>query len=176
MGPSRRSGRWRRARLPESGGRPERSPSERAVQIALRYLGRRERTVAEVRARLARAELESPAVEAAITELCEDGYLDDARYARVFVEDKRMLEGWGKERIERGLAQRGISLDLIHTALRGSDDETTERERALALLRRRFPQPRSEARERGRALGVLVRKGYDSETAYDVVRQWSTGG
>jgi regulatory protein len=131
--------------------------------------------VAEVRARLDRAELEPPAVEAAITELCEGGYLDDARYARVFVEDKRALEGWGRERIERGLAQHGISRELIEATLRDEDDLATEHERALELLQRRFPQPRREARERERALGVLVRKGYDSDTAYDVVREWSAG-
>ena len=36
-----------------------------------------------------------------IAELLEFGYLDDARYARVFTQDKRTLEAWGNERIAR---------------------------------------------------------------------------
>ncbi len=40
---------------------------------------------------------------------CEQGYLDDARFARMFVADKRELEQWGRERIRRGLLARGSS-------------------------------------------------------------------
>jgi regulatory protein len=132
--------------------------------------------VAEVRARLERAELPADEVEAAIGELTELGYLDDARYARVFAEDKRNLEDWGSDRIEQVLRHRGIDRGLIASALAGAEAEAEgEYERAFTLLRRRFPQPSEEPRERERALGVLIRKGYDSELAYDAVRAWSSG-
>ena len=42
-------------------------------------------------------------------------------------------------------------------------------ERALELLRRRFPAPAGDRRERDRALGVLVRKGYDVDLALDAI-------
>ena len=38
------------------------------------------------------------------------------------------------------------------------------------MLRRRFAQPPAHDRERDRALGLLVRKGYELELAYDAVR------
>ena len=47
--------------------------------------------------------------------------------------------------------------------------EESELDRALALLRRRFPSPPRDRRERDRALGVLIRKGYDSELALDAL-------
>lgn len=167
MGPSRRWRRWRN-RLPD------------ALQLALRFLNRRERTVAEVRARLERAELPAEEVEPVLCELVELGYLDDARYARVFAEDKRNLEGWGRERIEQVLRDRGVDRALIGAALAAVEAEAEangegEYERAASLLRRRFPRPSQEPRERERALGVLIRKGYDSELAYDAVRAWSAG-
>ena len=40
----------------------------------------------------------------------------------------------------------------------------------MALLRRRFPSPPHDDRERNRALGVLVRKGYESDLAHEAVR------
>ena len=43
------------------------------------------------------------------------------------------------------------------------DGADAELERALALLRRRFPSPPRERRDRDRALAVLLRKGYDTE-------------
>lgn len=127
-----------------------------------------------MRARLERATLDPEAIAAAISELTELGYLDDARYARVFAEDKRNLEEWGSERIERALRERGIDRGLAAAALTASAAES-EQDRALALARRRFPVSSGDPRERERVLGMLIRKGYDSELAYDVVRAWAAG-
>ena len=104
----------------------------------------------------------------AVGELLENGYLDDARYARLFAEDKRALEQWGAERIRRELVRRGIDRELIASALAAGETES-ELDRALALLRQRFPAPCSDRRERDRALGMMMRKGYDSEVALDAL-------
>jgi SOS response regulatory protein OraA/RecX len=42
-------------------------------------------------------------------------------------------------------------------------------ERALEILRRRFPSPPRERRDRDRALAVLLRKGYEPELALDAL-------
>ena len=89
----------------------------RGLGIAYAYLNRRERTVTEVRARLERAEIQAQEIDEVIAELLEFGYLDDARYARVFTQDKRVLEAWGSERIARALRERGVDRDLIEAAL-----------------------------------------------------------
>jgi regulatory protein len=133
--------------------------------------------VAEVRARLQREELPQTAADTAIAQLTASALLDDARYARLFVEDKRSLAGWGRERIERSLSERGIATEVIAAAITAGDRAQGaglgERERALDVLRRRFPRSSSDPRELDRALRVLVRKGYGSEVAYDAVRLWS---
>ena len=51
----------------------------------------------------ARKRVEPAAIDEALGELREQGYLDDARYAQRFAEDRRALDGWGAERIERRL-------------------------------------------------------------------------
>jgi regulatory protein len=143
----------------------------RALELAYRHLGRRERTVQEVRRHLERREVDPVSSRLAIAELCELGVLDDRRYARAFAEDKRELEGWGSERIRRALLERGIERELVEVALACAPHES-ERERALTLLRRRFPAGLQDARARARALGLLVRRGYESELAYETVRAW----
>jgi regulatory protein len=185
----------------ETGGEPEAdggSDDGKALALAYRFLNRRERTVAEVRARLEKAEIREQQIDAAVSELIELGYLDDARYARVFTQDKRTLEAWGSERIARALRERGVERDLIELALaesasaqptraRAADgggfaevgDERPgsaldgELARAVALLQQRFPAGPVEPRDRERAFGVLARKGYESETAADAVREWA---
>jgi regulatory protein len=158
---------------------------ERALAVAYRYLNQRERTETEVRARLERADGVEPSdAEQAIAILLEQGYLDDARFARLFTQDKRELDQWGSDRIRRVLQARGVPSELVEDALtahageieseRGSGGESgsggeREIDRALAVLRRRFPSPIGDRRERERAFGVLLRKGYDSDLALDAI-------
>jgi regulatory protein len=143
---------------------------ERALALAYRYLNRRERTAAEMRAHLTAKGVAEPELEASLTTLLDQGYLDDARFARLLAEDKRELEGWGAGRIRRTLAGRGIDRELIDEAL-GAAPPADELDRALALLRRRFPVPPAGRAARERALAVLLRKGYDSELALDALAQ-----
>ena len=147
---------------------------EQALGIAYRYLNRRERTQAEVRSQLARAGVEPQDVERAIATLAGQGYLDDARFVRLFVQDKRELEEWGKDRIRQTLLARGVDPDLVEEALT-EPDGGSEIERAVALLRRRFSSPAGDRRERDRALGVLLRKGYDAELALDAITVHTRG-
>ena len=107
---------------------------DRALDLAFRYLGPRDRTVAETRRYLEGKRVDPAAITAAVAELAEQGYLDDARYAQRFAEDRRRLDAWGSDRIARRLRELGVD------------------------------------RERNRALGVLVRKGYESDLAHEAVR------
>jgi regulatory protein len=142
---------------------------QRALELAYRFLARRDRTIAEVRRRLDAEGIGADLIDAAVDELESQGYLDDARYARRYAEDRRTLDAWGADRIERRLLAAGIDPELVAAAVgaRGAEDEL---EAAIAVLRRRFPQPPANDRDRERALGVLVRRGYELELAYDAVR------
>jgi regulatory protein len=144
---------------------------DKALAIAYRYLNKRERTEAEMRARLERAGGVEPAdVEQAVAILLEQGYLDDARFARLFAQDKRELDQWGSDRIRKTLRGRGVPSELVEEAIAAQAGESeSEIERAVALLRRRFASPVGDRRERERALGMLLRKGYDSDLALDAI-------
>lgn len=154
---------------------------QRAIDLACAFINRRERTVSEVLAQLERRGIAPGHREVAVQTLCEEGLLDDRRFARLFVCDKRALEQWGSERIRRGLLARGIGRELADAALAqepdtGPDGEPeSDLDRALALLRRRFPTPLEDRRERERALGVLLRKGYESELALDALAAHARG-
>jgi regulatory protein len=156
---------------------------QRARELSYAFLNRRDRTVSEVSLHLERKGVGPELVEHAVRELCEQGLLDDARYARLFVSDKRELEQWGSERIRRGLISRGIERGLAEAALSSSGEageagarEPSELERALELLRRRYPSPPEDRRELERALGVLLRKGYESDLALDALSAYARDG
>ena len=143
---------------------------QHAREVAWRSLNRRDRTAAELRRTLADKRVEPEVIDDVLAELEEGGYVDDARYAATFAEDRRRLDAWGSDRIERRLLALGVDREHIDAAL-GEQEPADELEAAVALLARRFPVPPETPRERDRALGVLVRKGYDSELAYDALRR-----
>ena len=122
---------------------------------------------------LAAREVDEVEIDEVVALLAEAGAIDDAGFARRYAEDKRALAGWGPDRIARSLEGRGIAHKHIETALAG-DDEAGQLERAIALLRGRGTACVSD-RERERALGLLVRRGYPLELAYEAVRAVERG-
>jgi regulatory protein len=144
---------------------------ERALAIAYRYLNARERAQAEMRGHLLTKRIDPRDVERAIQALTDQGLLDDRRFARLFVQDKRELAEWGADRIRQALLARGVDRDVVADALAEHEHSTDggEIDRALAVLRRRFPSPAGDRRERERALGVLLRKGYDTDLALEAI-------
>ena len=143
-----------------------------ARDVAWRALNRRDRSVEEMRTTLAAKRVEPAAIDQVVAELAVYGHLDDARYAQRFTEDRRRLDAWGAERIARRLRMLGVAAEHIERAS-AEEGEEDEMERAVALLRRRFPQPPADDRERARALGLLVRRGYESEAAYEAIRRYA---
>jgi regulatory protein len=167
------------AATPGSGTATAEERLQKALSLAFAYLNRRERTVGEVEAYLERKGISPETAAAALDALRNDGYVDNARYALMYVHDKRELDGWGSERIRRELSARGIDRNLIENALAEHEAERgggqTELDRALALLRRRFPTPPRDRRDRDRALGMLIRKGFDGELALDALTAHARG-
>jgi regulatory protein len=141
--------------------------SQQALELAYRYLNQRERTEVEVRRYLERHGADRSSISEVIHTLTGQGYLNDARFARMFKEDRRTLDQWGSDRIRRSLIKRGIEPELVDEVL--ADDRGAELDQALRLLRRRFPSPPENRGQRERALGVLVRKGYEAELAIDAI-------
>jgi regulatory protein len=143
--------------------------SDEPLSLALEALGRKERTVAEMGSWLRARGVGGEQVEDVIDRLVSTGVLDDARYARRYAEDKRQLKRWGSERIRAALLDRGVAREDVEEAL-GETAGEGELELAVELLRDRGAGL-EDAIERQRALGALIRRGYDSEVAYEAIRR-----
>jgi regulatory protein len=108
------------------------------------------------------------AIEHAVEQLTAAGFLDDTRFAERYAEDKRGLQQWGTERIQRDLLRRGIPSQLVEEVIAARDREH-ELEAAVDLLGERVAPP-ADDRERDKAWRLLIRKGYEPDLAYDAVR------
>jgi regulatory protein len=143
--------------------------SDEPLSLALKALEQKERTVAEMGSWLRARGVGADEIDAVVDRLVSSGVLDDTRYARRYAEDKRVLKRWGSERIRVALLDRGISPGDVDEALGDAGGEE-EIELAVELLRDRGATLEA-ALERQRALGMLARRGYDSEVAYEAIRR-----
>ena len=106
-----------------------------AVETALRALRFRDRSTAELDARLEQRGVGEAARAQALETLERIGYVDDERFARSRAE--RLAErGSGDALIRDDLERRGIPAELVDAALAGIE---SERERAARIVERRGP-------------------------------------
>ena len=105
------------------------------VETALRALRFRDRTTAELDARLEQRGIGEAEREQALETLERIGYVDDERFARSRAE-QLAGRGSGDALIRHDLERRGVAPEIIAGALAGLEPE---RERAARIIERRGP-------------------------------------
>jgi regulatory protein len=140
--------------------------ASRATEAALVFLSYRPRSEKEVRDRLRRGGFEQDAIEHAIARLHEWRYLDDADFARRWVENRSTHRPRGRRLLQQELRHKGIAGDTARDAI--DDADLDEIGAAEALARRRLPAYAGDepAAIRRRLGAYLARRGY----GYDVIR------
>jgi len=106
-----------------------------------------------------------------VADMVGRGYVDDAAFARSFVET-RAPRGYGAARLAADLRARGVAAALVTAAL-GALEPESQLARARAVARRRLPALRRTRPERVAArLGDhLLRRGFPSGLVARVVRE-----
>jgi regulatory protein len=108
-------------------------PETDAVETALQALRHRDRTVAELDARLEERGVGAEARREALDRLERLGYVDDGRVAAARAE-QLALRGVGDALIRHDLEGRGVEGEVIESALAALDPE---RDRALRIVAER---------------------------------------
>lgn len=124
----------------------------------VRLLLRRPCTEREASKRLAERGASEDEAQNLLAELREMQLLDDAAYARLFIEGH---EGWGFDRIACELARKGVSQEEVRSALEHYEEEPSAQE----LVERWM----SAGLERKRIVGRLRRRGFTSRTIRSVL-------
>jgi regulatory protein len=146
-----------------------------ALAAAMRLLSYRPRSEAELRQRLSRRGAPADLADEAISRLRELGLVDDAAFARTWVEGRSRLSPRSRRLLRRELQAKGIEGEAAREALVPLDDEDA----ALRAAERRagamrgLPYP-----EFRRRLGdFLRRRGFDPATVRRTAeRLWQDAG
>jgi regulatory protein len=126
----------------------------------------REHSVAELRRKLAPHAENEAQVDGLIEELRRLGYLSDARFAQALA--NRRGERYGRRRVAWELDEHQVPQAERTAVLAGLAE--TERDRALAVWRKRFGTLPTSLAERARQHRFLAGRGFDGETITWVLR------
>ena len=141
------------------------------MRLALRYLGYRSRSEAEVRRYLTHRGCAAGIVEPTIEKLRSLNYLNDQSFARIWALGRAQAQSYGPKRIEQELRSKGIGQSLIRHAVRETFDEVDEIEQAKRLLHRHFKdKDLKDPKMKRRAVAFLLRRGYGSKVVFNLLR------
>ncbi|WP_457634216.1 regulatory protein RecX [Oceanithermus desulfurans] len=139
---------------------------ERAMQYALRSLGRRMQSRAELERKLL-ARTTPEVAQAVLERLLEWGYLDDRAFAEAFVRSRR--ERWGELRLRAELARRGVDEGIVREVLAAGGEGGGEVARALALLEKSAWRHKGE---HGRMVRFLQARGFALGAAVEAAQRY----
>jgi regulatory protein len=147
---------------------------DKAYLAGLRFLEARPRSIAEVRTRLGRKDFSPEAIDAAIARLAELDLLDDAAFARYWVENRQASAPRGANALRDELRRKGIGSDVTAEVL--SNDALTGNEAASAWrLARGALRKYAGSHDRNaftRRMGsYLQRRGYTFEVIRPIIDQ-----
>ena len=101
----------------------------------------------------------------------EVGLIDDAAFARLWVESRQASRGLAKRALADELRRKGVDAELVREAV-DEVDPADEEAAARSLVRKKLPSMRrvDRATATRRLVGMLARKGYSAGLAFAVVR------
>ena len=143
---------------------------------AVKALGRRMRTQVELKRLMAAKAEPGPrgeaVVQAVLTRLREQKYLNDESYAETYARLRQENQKFGARRVRQDLRQKGVSAALVEKTLDERYGSTNEESLARQHLERKRIKKPTNDKETARVMRRLVAAGFSTGTIYKVLRQW----
>lgn len=138
---------------------------DKGYDRALNLISHRPRSEGELRDYLRRKDYTPEAADQIIQKLSERGYVNDADFARRWVENRRLLKSTSKRRLAQELRQKKIDSDIIDDVI--AADEINERNVLRELVERKRKQ--SKYQDNLKLMQYLARQGYNYDDIKSVI-------
>ena len=122
------------------------SDDDKAYGLALAYVARRLRSEWELRDYCKRKGYEDELTNSILAKLADYGFVDDAMFAKRWVESRRMLKATSVKKLRLELRQKRIADDIISEVL--AEDETDERQVLRDLVEKKRRQTKYQDKQK----------------------------
>lgn len=143
---------------------PAKTAAKEALAKARAYCARQERCQKEVRDKLYAWGEHKTQVEAIVSQLIGEGFLNEARFAEHFAVSKFRQKGWGRRKIEAALKLKRVSAPCIRLGLKAIDDGeyTAQLQQVVARRAARLKEPDAYIK-RQKLMRYFLGRGYPTE-------------
>lgn len=139
---------------------------EVAYQRALRFLSYKARSSYEIQQKLSKIGFSEEIIESVIQRLLSKGYLNDSKFASLWVENRSTFRPRSHRVLSWELRQKKISEDIINEVLEEAEAEIDLAETAARKYMRRLENQDYETFQK-KLSGFLARRGF----SYNIVKQ-----
>ncbi len=136
---------------------------DKALMRAYDMLSRRQRSVKELQDYLKKKDYDQSLIDKLINQLLEAGYLDDAKFAQAWVDDRRRMQHRSDRELRYELMKKGIDKDIITSVM--TQTEESEEAALRELIDKKRRQTRYQDREK--LMALLARRGF----RYDQIKR-----
>lgn len=146
---------------------------ERAMNMALRLLALRARSVKEIRTKLADRGVDGPVLEKVIEKLLDLNYLDDVEFAGQWARHLAFNLLYGNRRIEASLREKGIPEEIIGKAIAENREELAEKVALRRILDKKIKGLNArnlDRKQRARLARMLAGRGFSTSLIYEALR------
>lgn len=142
-----------------------------AARLKIRsYCAYRERSQHEVRQKLYAYGLHSEDVELLLSEVIEEDFVNEERFARALVRGKFYIKKWGRVKIIGALNLHKISTYLRQKALEEIDEDDYQRTlQKLLKVKSRQIKGSNAFQRKGKLAQYALSKGYENELIWEVL-------
>ncbi|HOZ13534.1 MAG TPA: regulatory protein RecX [Tenuifilaceae bacterium] len=143
---------------------------QKALSRLQNLCARSEKCSGDLKQKMILWKMETTDISWVISRLTSDKFVDDARYAAMFVRDKSRISKWGRVKIATALRAKGISADVINEVLT-QIDPSTDKAQLLELIARKAKQTKSKSVYdlKNKLIRFGVSHGFDMGLVIDVV-------
>ncbi|MEN8226071.1 MAG: regulatory protein RecX [Bacteroidota bacterium] len=146
------------------------SHSDNILEKAKRYCAYQERAVSEVMKKLHEWKVKADNAGSIIEALREENFLDDERFATVFVSGKFSIKKWGRVKIRSELKLKKIPEEIIQKAL-GTINEEEYINALIAIIKKKkssLADPENPGQRR-KIINHALSKGYERHLIFKLL-------
>ena len=149
------------------------SDIERAKSRAINYISGKLKTKYEVRLKLKENGFAEDVIDGVLDILEKEEYLNDKVYCEIFIEDKKKLNGYGKNKIKSLLIQKGISKNIFEDFLNEFEYDE-EFDNALKMGIKKLELLSNEEdnfKKKQKIINYLTYRGFGFDVINDVLKE-----
>ncbi|MFT4451286.1 regulatory protein RecX [Parvimonas sp. G1425] len=149
------------------------SDIERAKSRAINYISGKLKTKYEVRLKLKENGFAEDIIDEVLDILEKEEYLNDKVYCEIFIEDKKKLNGYGKNKIKSLLIQKGISKNIFEDFLNEFEyDEEFDNALKMGIKKLNLlSNEEDNFKKKQKIINYLTYRGFGFDVINDVLRE-----